>query len=197
MRTGMARASEPNNKYGFRKDMSRALRASRQVVEQSHVKRLAGIHQTIINACSGKLFPNAFHVLVENHEILLTQVLRNDMQLLFRLHIFKLGHILERKREFEIVHDVKNDNVVALSPQRLQTRIILSGSSYKSEISTIRPRRVRYSARKRSGLRNSVFSVGWTRSISERIVRSCPRRRLEGTCARISVSKVRRPTPSR
>ena len=38
--------------------------------------------------------------------------------------------------------------------------MMLSGSSYRSEIRTMTPRRVRYSARKRSGLRNSVCVAG-------------------------------------
>src|SRR5262245_37260266 len=117
----MASASEPNNRYGFKKDILSTLYASRKVVEQSRVERLARIHQNIIDAVARKLLADAFHVAVQNLQILLPQIFGDHVQLPLRFHVFELRHVFERKRQFEVVHDVKDNNVITLGLQRLQT----------------------------------------------------------------------------
>src|SRR6266571_4563964 len=61
-------------------------------------------------------------MLFENIQVLAAQVLRNDVQFLSRLHVFKLRGVLERKRQFEVIHNVKNDDVVALGSKHFQAR---------------------------------------------------------------------------
>ena len=76
--------------------------------------RVLELTETPGGAFCGKLFADLSHMLVQDAEILTPQVFRNDMQLSFRFHIFELRHVLERKRQLEVVHNVKNDNIVAL-----------------------------------------------------------------------------------
>src|SRR5439155_5833645 len=100
---------------------SDALRTCRQIGEQRRVQRLAGIDQTIVDTHAGQFLANSLHVIFQDVEILRSQIFGNDVQFPFRLHVFKLRHVLERKCQLEVVHDMEDDNVVRFRLEHFQT----------------------------------------------------------------------------
>ena len=44
------------------------------------------------------------------------------MQFALRFHVFELSHVRKRKRQLEIIHNVKDDDVVALRLELLESR---------------------------------------------------------------------------
>src|SRR5947199_5553999 len=81
-------------------------------------------------------------MILEDHQVLVAQVFRNHMQFPFRLHILKLPHVLKRKGQFEIIHDVKDDDVIAFRSEHFQTRedvfrlVIEIGNQYDDSASS-------------------------------------------------------------